>query len=243
VYLLAGQSNMGGRALIGNAPGSWKRPQADVLLYHGSDYAADSGWIRLRHGSANVPSPARLFGPELSFGRTLADGRPGERVALVKYARGGTSLAAHWDPDTGPYFRRFRETVTGAMRELHELGYAPEIRGLVWMQGEEDAGHAEQAAAYAENLSRLVDAVRTIAGDEDLPVVIGRINAPQRRFREPVRRAQDEAGAGPHAAVVSTDDLPLRDAAHYSAEGQLALGRRFATKILAIFDEKDRARR
>ncbi len=48
---------------------------------------------------------------------------------------------------------------------------------MLWMQGESDSETIEMAEAYENNLNRLIQAIRTKTGKEDLPFVMGRISS------------------------------------------------------------------
>ncbi len=76
VFLLGGQSNMTGNATkTGDLTEAQKAPQDDVWIYGGVDESASKlGSLQPGYGSS--------YGPELSFGRTIADGRPDENFAL-----------------------------------------------------------------------------------------------------------------------------------------------------------------
>ena len=97
VYLLGGQSNMDGRADNDDLPSELQLPQSDVQIYfEGSWYDLQPGLSFLQLGQS--------FGPEVTFGRELADSY-NEKIALIKYARGGTSLAQDWNPVSGSTIR------------------------------------------------------------------------------------------------------------------------------------------
>ena len=100
---------------------------------------------------------------------------------------------------------------------------------FIWMQGERDASTAETSQAYQINLHNFIQATRTRLNAPELPFVIGRIQAPQKKFRDLVRQAQQEVVAtNTHISLVDTDDLTLMDIIHYDAASLVILGRRFA---------------
>lgn len=114
--------------------------------------------------------------------------------------------------------------------------------GIVWMQGESDAGSEDVARAYEANLKRLMDLIRAALREDDLRVVIGRISEsgndqyeqqPNGRvweFGDIVRQAQAEfvVKDGNAALVTSTDAYGYSDPWHYDSAGYLDLGRKFA---------------
>jgi hypothetical protein len=229
VFILAGQSNMEGRASCGDLPVAIRGVQPAVLFYY-----ADR-WGLLAPGSSERPAPPDGFGPEISFGHELARADPARRFALIKHTRGGTSLAADWAPRHGREFHAMREKTRRALEELRASGHEPRLRGFVWMQGEKDAAEKAAAEAYEQNLRALVREVRSVFGEPTLPIVLGRINAPDRAYRDRVRKAQDTVARGdPHAACIDTDDLKLSDGIHYDAAALVELGRRFAGKAMEL---------
>ena len=113
------------------------------------------------------------------------------------------------------------------------------------MQGERDSTQAQMAAAYETHLRELITRVRALSAQPELPMIIGRItprtlNPDGRGFRhahrEVVRAAQiSVAESDRYAAWVDCDDLPQKpDHLHFVTAGGLALGRRFAQKLMSI---------
>lgn len=215
VYFLAGQSNASGFASADGLPPGLAN-QTDVL------YRPTSGLL------TTLQPVAGKIGPEITLGRALADAST-EPVAIVKYAIGSTDLQ-DWAPNTGQRYLALMTRIDSTMGALKKLGYQPKLRGGFWMQGEEDALSPTLASAYGDSLDLLLASFRMRFGHE-LPLAVGRINAPYRPYRDEVREAQD-AAADVLTTVWNTDDLPLMDRVHYSQEGQLRLGRRFAASAI-----------
>ena len=78
VFLLAGQSNMTGNGPKTNdLTEAQQAPQDDVWIYGGVDESASKlGPLQPGFGSP--------YGPEITFGRSIADGLPHENFALIK---------------------------------------------------------------------------------------------------------------------------------------------------------------
>src|SRR5215469_1898245 len=85
VFVLAGQSNMDGRAKVGELTGDlakWKEAQVDVLLAYSNSgtkgkLLSTDGWVKLAPGYSVAPArprqeklPGGTFGPEIGFGKT-----------------------------------------------------------------------------------------------------------------------------------------------------------------------------
>ena len=210
VYYLGGQSNMDGFGLVAELPEDLASPQADVPIFHGNptpDAVAVDGrglWMELKPGhgygfssDGTTNSYADRFGVELTLASRLRELHPDRNIALIKYSRGGTSIAIEaaqhfgcWDPDFQAgegegrgvnQYDHFLATIrlASSVRDINGDGEEDRIipAGIVWMQGESDAYHsAETAEAYAANLKRLMDLIRAAFRVDDLPVVIGRIS-------------------------------------------------------------------
>ncbi len=207
LYFLGGQSNMVGFGKTKDLnPG--QRSTSDVWIYHGNtilDGKAPDGrgvWARLRPGhgtekifdaNKNANAYSDGFGAELSFGRHLKKLYPKRNIAILKYARNGSSIAASaagnwgcWDPDFQGgkginQFDHFVETwkKARAVKDIDGDGAADRIipAGIVWMQGESDAHNSEAVAkAYSSNLEKLMSRIRAELEGEEIPIVLGRIS-------------------------------------------------------------------
>jgi hypothetical protein len=276
LYYLGGQSNMDGFGYVKELPSEQNAPVPGVMIYHGN-MAADGAevdgrgvWSVLRpgHGTGfksdgKTNTYSDRFGVELSFGRAMKELSPGRNVAILKYSRGGTSIALEaaggfgcWDPDykkgngvnQWDHFLAALRSAT-AVGDIDGDGEPDRLipRGIVWMQGESDAQFTEEIAKrYPENLRRLMDLIRASLRADDLPVSIGRItssaDAPRKpakpmswKFNSIVREAQAAwVAADGHARLVtSTDEYGYSDPWHYDSPGYLDLGRRFAESLKA----------
>jgi len=117
LYFLAGQSNMDGYGLVNELPESLAGEVDGVFIFLGqikNDGLPVTGtgtWTPLIPGlgagsrtDAEAVTPSERFGPELTFAHHLRQLRPGEKIAIIKYAKGGSSLdvrrppAGTWDP-------------------------------------------------------------------------------------------------------------------------------------------------
>ena len=119
-----------------------------------------------------------------------------------------------------------------------------------WMQGERDASGGADAA-YKEALKLLITYLRRDLKRPDMNFVIGRISdaAPERPSWVAVRKAQHEiADEDPRGGWVDVDDLNNREkdgeiinAVHYTKEGYVILGQRFARQGHALVTGKKSA--
>ena len=246
VILLGGQSNADGRAISAELPSSpinLQAPQTDVDLF----YKVEGGTANLTSLRPGL-SQTSQFGPEITLGRSMADfwqHEPSTRVAIIKYANGGTNLELQWkaggDGSTagdGPEYVTFQQTVQQGLAALAAAYPSAilDLQGMVWMQGESDAvrGYQDQ---YEANLINFIADVRATYG-ADLPFIVGRLSIHQTNIAaeplETVRTAQTAvAGADARVALIDTDSFGIKsDNLHFDALGQQALGQSSAGALI-----------
>ena len=272
LYFLGGQSNMEGYGVVGELPDELVGPVKGVMIFTGrladdDDPTGGQGvWQALEPGhglgfatdSENNTLGSR-FGPELTFGRRLAAQSRESRIAIVKYAKGGSGLGTDvgygdWDPDYSDNSRinQYDHALSTIRNALAHADIDGDRRadtlvpaGIVWMQGESDAGDPDVASAYQANLKRMMNLLRAALRADDIPVVIGKItnsgmwgDQPMMQHIEIVQRAQagyveaDECAA----FVTVTDELsyPRDDPWHYTTDGFLRMGEAFAEAMLEL---------
>lgn len=282
VYFLAGQSNMDGYGLTSDLPESLTGEVDGARIFLGqvtNDAQPVTGaglWTPLTPGFGTGSSTdgesvthSDRFGPELTFAVRLHELRPGEKIALIKYAKGGSSIDTRvsdwgtWDPDDARgegslkginQYDHALATIASAMRtqDIDADGEPDTLipAGILWMQGETDATNPDTAKDYESNLKELIALLREALGDEDLPVVIGRISDSAQgqgtdgrvwEFLDIVQNAQQKiADEDPSAAIVTTTDTyTYSDIAHYDSAGYIDLGKQFAEAMHALRVESD----
>ena len=235
IYLLGGQSNMDGYGYVTGLPPSLQISQDDVSIY----WSGRPQWSALAPSSyGTLYYGTEYFGPEVTFGRRMADERPDETIALIKYAIGGTDLAVCWnpgaeasDPSMGDCYSGWLSTVRDGLEAMED---EYEVAGMIWMQGESDAYSQDYAAAYADNLRHLIDRVREDVSADEMPFAMGIIDCIDCPYREVVRAAQAEVAAESELVMaVETEDLPQNiDNIHFDGSGMRTLGERLAGALL-----------
>jgi hypothetical protein len=236
-YILIGQSNsgwLGAAGLSAEEKAAYGGRIPNTEIWNPANGAYDAKWAPLEVGvntrCENFADPT-AFGPEASLFASLAQRKAGRRL-LYKQGQGGTSLAVDWKPGSGARWGQFAEWLPKAVAQAVERGDRPELKGLIWMQGETDAENEAHAKAYGANLKAFMEAVdtlwRTLAERHKLPKgpyarVLGRINAPGFAHREFVRKAQEGWCKEARAVLIDTDAYPL-DWVHYTPSGQIRFG-------------------
>jgi hypothetical protein len=273
LYFLGGQSNMEGFGFNDELSPEIQTTSPDVMIFQGQmalDNAPHGGigtWHPLAPGFGTgfetdgvTNRLGERFGPELFFGLTMAERLPNTKIAIVKYALGGSGLAlgvgfGNWHPDfsAGAGMNQYDyalKTLRGALsqNDIDEDGIPDRLvpSGIVWMQGEADAFDSQAAAdQYRANLERLMNLLRAALRVDDLPVVLGKItdsgmedDGSVMDFIGTVQQAQrDFVDDDPCAAWVTVSDelgYPDDDAWHYDTEGFIRLGTAFAEAMIEL---------
>lgn len=270
VFYLGGQSNMEGYGYNKDLPKDLNKQFKNVFIYEGNpagDNKEKGGlgkWEVLKPGhgvgfsSDGIKNQySERFGIELSFAKKLQELYPNDKIAFIKYAKGGSSIdsiAARqfgcWEPDFKGInqYDHFLTTLNGALSTNDIDGNGkPDIlipSGIIWMQGESDADFTEEVAnKYYFNLKRLMDLIRASLRVDDLPVVIGKISDSWNDadgkvwdYGELVQYAQEKfAKTDENAAIVrNTRYYKYSDRWHYNSKGYIDLGEKFAEAIYKL---------
>ena len=272
LYYLGGQSNMEGFGYVEELPAAVASTSDNVMIFTGQmalDNETHAGvgiWQPLQPGfgtgfktDGRTNQLSDRFGPELLFGQTMVQKSPGDKIAIIKYALGGSGLAigvgyGNWHPDFSDgaglnQYDHALKTLRNAFShaDIDGDGVADRLvpSGIVWMQGEADAFDSQAAAdEYRANIERLMDLLRAALRVDDLPVVIGKItdsgtadDGSVMDYIETVQQAQqDFVTDGVCAAYVTvTDDLAhLDDAWHYDTDGFVRMGTAFAEAMVEL---------
>lgn len=273
VFVLAGQSNMNGFGYNKDLPNDLKTFK-DVYIFQGNsvpDGDLNGGigkWEVLKPGNGTgfktdgkTNTLSDRFGLELSFAKRMKELFPNDKIALIKYAREGTSIDSVaradfgcWDADFHGknginQYDNFLKTVKNALSEtdIDGNGKRDEIipSGILWMQGEGDASYDEAIAnRYYSHLKTLMSQMRAALLTDDLPIVIGKISDSGKNEKgrvwntgELVQYAQEKfVENDKNAAIVrSTKKYNYgNDPWHYDSSGYIDLGKNFAEEIFKL---------
>lgn len=277
VFYLAGQSNMEGYGYNTDLPKTLKQPIKNVYIFHGNsapDNNTNGGsgkWDNLQPGhgvgfSSDLQNNtlSNRFGVEMSFAKKLQEYYPNEKIALIKYARGGTSIDSLAAGEFGcwePYYNginginqydHFLTTLKNALsiKDIDKDGKEDVLIpcGIIWMQGESDASYTENIANnYYSHLKRLMNLFRAALRTDDLPVVIGKISDSWNDsdgkvwdYGELVQYAQEKyIKTDKNAKIIrNTRYYKYSDKWHYDSEGYIDLGEKFAEAIYLLNSKK-----
>ena len=261
VFILSGQSNMGGWGNSLELTDSLRYGTENKLMFE------NGKWQKMKpHRKTNTKQKegfgmtAFNFGPEISFANELTKAYPNETIGIIKSSTGGTGILA-WSPNwtkeqadrtndgrKGDLYKVLIDKVKAAQKEADI-----EIVGFLWQQGGKDMTQVSLGKEYFENLKSLIEGLRKDLNLPNLPVFIGcsvsketlnnlnNIDKAQldqiKKLRpgvEYVIRARFKAEENiPNVKVVVTPNLEKHPKnVHYNTKGQLGLGEYYARTFL-----------
>ena len=195
VYIIAGQSNAYGQGLISDL--NIDQQIQDALFFtswHEIDGNAESqqyfsnvlpfteaGFSKGNPGQSNLGG-SDYFGPELGFVNRINElGINANPIAIIKYAVGGTSLTynpavSDWDlnetgEQDGDCWRGFQSALSNGIASLEAKNYVPNIKGVIWWQGESGTSATDLNSFIAEVRSHL-SINYDVSNSDQLPFII-----------------------------------------------------------------------
>jgi len=212
VYLLIGQSNMAGRAPIGEA-------EAGVIdgafLLDAKDQWEGAKNPLNRHSTIRKGLGMQKMNPGYTFAKAMLEASDGVSVGLVVNAKGGTKIE-EWAKGTKFYEEAVRRTRIAAK--------TGKLQGVLWHQGESNGGNPD---GYLEKLKSLIENLRKDLGAPDLPFVAGQVNnLPV--INDQVAKLPELV---PHTGFVRSEGLTAMDRWHFDAKSMKLLGERYAGEM------------
>lgn len=225
IYILMGQSNMSGRGYL--TPENKTLGSKQVLVFTENQIWQEA------HNPLHFDKPTAVgVGPGLSFGMAMATANPNIKIGLVPTAVGGTSINS-WvpgakDESTGKF------PYDDAEKRIKEAMKYGTIKGIIWHQGESDSDD-KGVASYLPKLKALVERVRELTGNKNLPFVAGELGQYSEHFVDFNKMIQKLPAEVPNTALVKTEGLADRgDKTHFDANSAIQLGKRYAAKMLQL---------
>lgn len=225
LYILIGQSNMAGRGPI----------TADIAGEHDDRvymFTKDKQWVIAKHPLHFDKPKVAGVGPGLSFGLTIERSDPTKKIGLIPCAVGGTPIE-HWVPGAYDQATNTHPWDDAAERITAAMKYGT-IKGVVWHQGESNSS-PERAKIYLTQLTELIQRVRALVGNPNLPFIVGELG----RYRHAYANINTELAKLPGmvqlTAVASSEGLVHKgDTTHFDGPSAQEMGRRMAAKMLEV---------
>lgn len=254
MFIVMGQSNADGKGDINNLDSQTGRSLEGLdrtgTIIHSSSIDGstkeyvEGTWAQIDPGVNTTAQVANRFGPELGFSdsvKSIVDGggnatydRP---VAILKFAKGATSLAVDWDNPNGDCYTAMIKDIPNGKFDLGQVNYEFNIRGMIWYQGESDGSNQADADAYEANLTAFFADVRARFYKPALPIMICKVHyaANPPAYIDTVRAAQQAvADADANIEIIDTASYDRRDDVHLNAKGMYELGEAITTQFSNI---------
>jgi len=227
VFILAGQSNMAGRAKV-EAIDTMTDPRILSINEKGEIIEAKE--------------PLHFYEPKmkgtgcgLAFGKELLKHVPKDvSILLIPTAVGG-SLIKQWINDS-PF--RGVQLLTN-FRDKVELGKQyGEVKAILWHQGESDS-NPEGVKTRKEKLRELFTKFREAVGNPSLPILMGELGSYSKDkdlWNQMNEQTRLYSVSDQFTSVISTSDFEHKgDFLHFNSAGQREMGKRFAREYLRKF--------
>jgi hypothetical protein len=233
LFLLAGQSNMAGRGIIGEED---KVLHPRILML-----TQDGTWAPAKHPIHFDKSVAGV-GLSMSFAEVLTETDEDIFIGLIPAACGGSSITT-WEPG-GYHTQTKSHPYDDAMDRAHIAMRDGILKGILWHQGESDSkpGLSE---FYEMRLRSLITRFREDLGHPILPFVIGQLGQfeqkPWTHHRIIVNHAHELIATDtPYVSFVSSNGLtPNDDIVHFDSPSLKKFGHRYAKAYLKLISENE----
>lgn len=229
VFLLVGQSNMGGRAdydSLGLHPsGTFQWDQANALV---------AASVPLDHPS----QPGGTMGLDITFADDYRAAFSTNPLLYVPSAVGSTGFADNnWNQGDVEY-----EAAVDRVNATLAAFPCSRFRGILWLQGEQDAfeDNALTESEYATALDAMIAAMRSdITGASNTPFVAGQIPDISGGFFPTNDEVNDAIADLPNrvantAVALNTGLTKLGDGLHYDAASLRTMGERIYTAYATL---------
>lgn len=220
VFILAGQSNMAGRAFV---------EPADTI----SNNRVLS--ININGQLVCAKEPLHFYEPSntgldcgLSFAKQLLTNIPDSvTILLVPTAVGGSSVGQR----LGDSIHRDVKLLSNFKSKVDIAKRYGNIKGVLWHQGENDANPSD-VSKYEIKLTSLFEVFRTIVGNGNLPILIGELgsySSENENWKSINEKIGNVAKKDSNIYIISTVDLKDKgDKVHFNSESQRLMGERMA---------------
>lgn len=234
VFIMAGQSNMAGRAKI---EAQDKKTDERILCL-----GKNNQWV-------TAEEPLHYYTPKISgldcgmsFAKAVlkVKGRENIRIGLVPCAVSGASVE-EWLKD------QTRQNVKLFSNLESKLAIAKKegtIKGILWHQGEANA-KPKRIGKYEPRLTKMFAKLRAACGDKKVPIFAGEVGSfakpasKKKLFSQVNQSIQKVAAKDPHTYLIKSNGLKHNgDNLHFNAPSIRELGVRYAKSFNALQKSK-----
>lgn len=251
VIVLIGQSNMEGYSLPCYLS---KDKQKEYLKgFNNIKMCYECNWTNLSFDFVPVTlgqgfNDGKLrFGPEIGIAEEITKQKPNKELYIIKYTLGGTRFKEHWNINNGFCYYYFKKHLKYSVDLLLTKGLTPNIRAVIFMQGESDSIEQEDVLHYEEREFALINDVfaliKPYRDDKSIFLDCGVLDITDcfPLYKETNKAKINNAKKDPRIVYLSTIDLKMTatkerpeevDFAHYDSESMIVFGKKIADVLM-----------
>ncbi|MBP2830681.1 sialate O-acetylesterase [Aquimarina sp. U1-2] len=228
IFIMAGQSNMAGRAFISPQD---TIPNAKILT------------VTQQHEWAYAKAPLHRYKPKLmgldcgrSFAEEILEATSDSiHIALLPCAVGGTSIK-EW---LGDSLRKNVRLYTNLKEQVTFAKQYGTIKGMLWHQGESDA-NTGLLTSYKDHLLETVQRIRTEVNNPALPIIIGELGKNNRNVNNQMNREVinkillEVSNDDEYMRLVSSKGFTTFDGYHFDNTSVKLMGKRYAQAFMNL---------
>jgi outer membrane protein assembly factor BamB len=221
VYLLIGQSNMGGRARF-TEEDAGVIPRCYLLN-------KEEAWEPAKnpfniYSSVRKPPGMQRMNPSYGFVKIMLEKDKEISIGVVSNARGATKIARWAKGAAG------EKLYSEAIRRTKIAQKTGILKGILWHQGEGNRDDPE----YLEHLKALIADLRKDLNAPDLPFVAGQICQQMKNHGAINAQIAKLPDTVPFTGFAGSEGLTAPDKVHFGVESMKLLGKRYAEAMLKI---------
>lgn len=215
LFLLMGQSNMAGRGKV--------EEQDKVVNPNIFMLTKDLKWVPAKD-PLHFDKPAAGVGLGSEFAREILKADPNATIGLIPCAVGGTTLD-QWKAGGALY--------NNAVARAREAMKSGALAGILWHQGEGDAGKPELVATYLKRLDRMIGQLRKDLDAHKVPLVVGELIHGHKNNDAINAELAGAPKKIPFCRLVSSEGLGNK-ALHFESADLRTFGKRYAAEYLQL---------
>lgn len=247
VYIIIGQSNASGNGRIADLSDKYLEKEYENVSIYCAGTANSTVKGKLLNVSTAVGQGSidtGRFGVEVGIAEKFTE--KGVKAGLIKCGFDGASInlsntnyGTWWTEiseipvNVTKCYDSFKVALVSGLEEYKKAGYEPVIKGVIWLQGESNAGNQ----SYADDLDKLILKIRGDLNLSDLYFVAGTISyvAPGKYTEDcAVNKAIRALKDKPNAGYVESGRYPTNpsDPYHWTGDDLVRIGEEFAADLL-----------
>jgi hypothetical protein len=241
LFILAGQSNM-----VGWGPVPEEQKTEPRIYVFSNDYRWRVASEPIDHAYNQVDKVSEDrnagYGPALAFAFASLERHPQSVIGLIPCAKNSSAIA-QWQRNLSD--QSLYGSCLKRARAASPMGH---ISGILFLQGETDAldpalypQPEPQPFDWAHLFAAFITDLRNDLHEPELPVVFAQLGSDPLSEDFPNWKIVQEQQSSidlPMTAMITTDDLPLLDGLHFTADSYRTIGRRFAEAYWDLAEQK-----